>query len=185
MPYARVEAAVFTTMYGTQEAEWPAAGGGAEEGAGRPVTAADAEGTCGNDALCSRIGHYPGAERREGCRGTDVFLTAGSAFVRRRHREQIEKRSAMTLTVYDKQLIGEVERMFPDHHAGEVVERLIRMGVVDTVRCKILVVREYVNELVGRGTGKVDAMYMAAEKFCCSYEYVRKCMYYYKEVNLA
>ena len=157
LPYARVEAAVFTTMYGTQEAEWPAAGGGAEEGAGR----------------------------REGCRGTDVFLTAGSAFVRRRHREQIEKRSAMTLTVYDKQLIGEVERMFPDHHAGEVVERLIRMGVVDTVRCKILVVREYVNELVGRGTGKVDAMYMAAEKFCCSYEYVRKCMYYYKEVNLA
>ena len=138
-----------------------------------------------NDALCSRIGHYPGAERREGCRGTDVFLTAGSAFVRRRHREQIEKRSAMTLTVYDKQLIGEVERMFPDHHAGEVVERLIRMGVVDTVRCKILVVREYVNELVGRGTGKVDAMYMTAEKFCCSYEYVRKCMYYYKEVNLA
>lgn len=91
----------------------------------------------------------------------------------------------MTLTVYDKQLIGEVERMFPDHHVGEVVERLIRMGVVDTVRCKILVVREYVNELVGRGTGKVDAMYMAAESFCCSYEYVRKCMYYYKEVNLA
>lgn len=91
----------------------------------------------------------------------------------------------MTLTVYDKQLIGEVERMFPGHHAGEVVERLIRMGVVDTVRCKILVVREYVNELVGRGTGKVDAMYIAAEKFCCSYEYVRKCMYYYKEVNLA
>ena len=23
LPYARVEAAVFTTMYGTQEAEWP------------------------------------------------------------------------------------------------------------------------------------------------------------------
>ena len=39
LPYARVEAA----MYGTQEAEWPAAGGGAEEGAGRPVTAAEVE----------------------------------------------------------------------------------------------------------------------------------------------
>ena len=35
LPYARVEAAVFTTMYGTQEAEWPAAG--------RPVTAAEVE----------------------------------------------------------------------------------------------------------------------------------------------
>ena len=91
----------------------------------------------------------------------------------------------MTLTVYDKQLIGEVERMFPDQHAGEVVERLNRKGVVDTLRSKKLLLRENVNELVGRGTGKVDAMYMAAEKFCCSYEYVRKCMYYYKEVKLA
>ena len=66
-----------------------------------------------------------------------------------------------------------------------MVESLIRMGVVVTVWFKILVVREFVIDLVGRGTGKVDAMYMAAEKFCCSYEYVRKCMYYYKEVNLA
>lgn len=31
---------------------------------------------------------------------------------------------------------------------------------------------------------KVEAMYDAAERFCCSYEYVRKCMYYYKEINL-
>ena len=91
----------------------------------------------------------------------------------------------MTLTVYDKQLIGEVERMFPGHHAGEVVERLIRMGVVDTVRCKILVVREYVNERRGAAERQGRCHVHGCRKFCCSYEYVRKCMYYYKEVNLA
>lgn len=88
------------------------------------------------------------------------------------------------MTVYDRQLIRSVERMFPGQGAGAVVEKLICMGVVDTVRCKVLVVREYVGELVRGGAGKVAAMYMAAEKFCCSYEYVRKCMYYYKDVNM-
>lgn len=89
----------------------------------------------------------------------------------------------MTLNVYDKQLICSVDGMFPGYNAAEVVERLIRMGVVDTAKCKVLVVREYVDALVCGGTGKVDAMYIAAEKFCCSYEYIRKCMYYYKNVN--
>lgn len=91
----------------------------------------------------------------------------------------------MTLTVYDKQLIGEVERMFPDHHAGEVVERLIRMGVVDTVRCKILDGEGVCERTRGPRNGQGRCHVHGAEKFCCSYEYVRKCMYYYKEVNLA
>lgn len=89
----------------------------------------------------------------------------------------------MKLNIYDKRLIESLERVCPGTQTGELVERLIRMGVVDTVRCKVLVVREYVNELVMAGSGKVDAMYLAAETFCCSYEYVRKCMYYYKDVN--
>lgn len=91
----------------------------------------------------------------------------------------------MVLTVYDKRLIEAVDGMMPQvTRAGEVVERLIRMGVVDTVKCKVMVVREYVEGLVRGGMGKVDAMYEASEKFCCSYDYVRKCMYYYKDVNL-
>lgn len=90
----------------------------------------------------------------------------------------------MMLNVYDKQLVNSIETMFPGDNTAEVVRQLIRMGVVDTVRCKILVVRSFVDELVHQGNGKVDAMYIAAEKFCCSYEYVRKCMYYYKDVNL-
>ena len=92
----------------------------------------------------------------------------------------------MTLTIYDKQLISSIKKMFPENEdAGEMVEILIRIGVVDTVKCKILAVRKYVNDMVRQGNGKVDSMYVAAETFCCSYEYVRKCMYYYKYVDFA
>lgn len=90
----------------------------------------------------------------------------------------------MKLTVYDKQLIESVGRLWPGLDTAELVERLINIGVVDPVRCKILVVREYVEKMFVHGYGKVESMYMAAEKFCCSYEYVRKCVYYYKEINL-
>lgn len=91
----------------------------------------------------------------------------------------------MTLTVYEKQLIASVERLHGAKDTAALVEELIRIGVVDTTKCKVLVVREYVDELVKQGHAKIDAMYCAAEKFCCSYEYVRKCVYYYKDVNLA
>lgn len=90
----------------------------------------------------------------------------------------------MKLNIYEKQLVESVGRLFPASDTASLVETLIRMGVVDTTRCKVLVVREHVHELVKEGFGKVDAMYAAAERFCCSYEYVRKCMYYYRDVNL-
>ena len=89
------------------------------------------------------------------------------------------------MNVYEKQLIDSVSKLYPDSCTAGLVEMLIRMGVVDSTLCKVLVVREYVNDLVKRGSGKVDAMYSAAERFYCSYEYVRKCMYYYKEVNFS
>ena len=34
-----------------------------------------------------------------------------------------------------------------------------------------------------KGKLKVDVMWEAAERFACSYEYVRKCVYYYRDVN--
>ena len=57
--------------------------------------------------------------------------------------------------------------------------------MVDHTRCKVLAVRRWVEKAVRRGSRQVDAMYQAAEEFACSYEYVRKCMYYYTDVNLA
>lgn len=87
------------------------------------------------------------------------------------------------MTVYEKHLANMVENRFANLSAGELVEQLVRIGVVDYSRCKVLAVREYVSALVVAGGGKVDSMWVAADKFCCSYEYIRKCMYYYKDVG--
>ena len=50
--------------------------------------------------------------------------------------------------------------------------------------CKVLKIREFVAALQKNGMKKIDAMWMASEQFACTYEYVRKCMYYYTDVNL-
>ena len=88
------------------------------------------------------------------------------------------------MTVYEKELATIVEKRFAGLSGGQLLEELINMGVVDYSRCKVLAVREYVASLVKRGHRKVDSMWIAAEKFCCSYEYVRKCIYYYKDINI-
>lgn len=87
------------------------------------------------------------------------------------------------MTIYQKELARIVaERL--GGKAADVVECLCQMGVVDHTLCKVLAVREHVAELVKGGAGKVDAMWMAAERFCATYEYIRKCVYYYTDVNI-
>ncbi len=90
----------------------------------------------------------------------------------------------MKLTIYDKYLIDSMVRLYPSAETAPLVEQLIRIGVVDPVRCKILLIRENVAALVKEGNGKIESMYMTAEKMCTSYEYVRKCIYYNKNINL-
>ena len=88
------------------------------------------------------------------------------------------------MTIYQKELRRQLTERHPDASTAQVLDLLVEMGVVDVTRCKVLAVRCYVEQLVQQGCRKVDAMYDAAAHFCCSYEYVRKCMYYYKDVNL-
>ncbi len=87
------------------------------------------------------------------------------------------------LTPYNRHLIGEISKKYPSKETPSIVELLIRMGIIDERRCKILIIRDFVERRVKEGSGKVDAMCEAAEKFFCSYEFVRSCMYYYKEIN--
>ena len=89
------------------------------------------------------------------------------------------------MTIYQKELKQQIKELHPDLDNGELLDLLFEMGVVDPTRCKVLAVRRWVEKAVHRGSRKVDAMYQAAEEFACSYEYVRKCMYYYTDVNLA
>jgi hypothetical protein len=90
----------------------------------------------------------------------------------------------MKLTRYQKELAAIVGEKYPGLSAVDLVAELCRMGVVDHTLCKVMAVRHWVDEAVKKGSRKVEAMWMASEHFCSSYEYVRKCMYYYNDVNI-
>ena len=91
----------------------------------------------------------------------------------------------MPVTRYEKELVQILtERYGPSLRTDTIIEELLRIGVVDHTRCKILAVRRFVDTQVKIGSGKVDAMWLASEHFCVSFEYVRKCMYYYTDVNI-
>ncbi len=88
------------------------------------------------------------------------------------------------MTLYEKELARIVGERYGKLNAAELVAELCRIGVVDHTRCKILAVRRRVEELVHDGHRKIEAMWLAADQFCATYEYVRKCMYYHTDVNI-
>ena len=88
------------------------------------------------------------------------------------------------MTSYEKELILLLEQQYPNIPVKNLIVKLMDMGVIDFSRCKILAVRSWVNQHIQQGYKKIDAMWKASERFACSYEYVRKCMYYYQDVNL-
>lgn len=88
------------------------------------------------------------------------------------------------MTTYEKYLTEIVSSQFSGLTNEELLHKLIQIGVVDFTLCKVLAIREYVGDCMKNDMKKIDAMWEAAEKFACSYEYVRKCMYYYTDVNV-
>jgi hypothetical protein len=88
------------------------------------------------------------------------------------------------MTLYQKRLHELVQARCARNNGHEVIDLLFRVGVIDSTLVKVLVIREYVEELLRDGETKLNAMWRATEVFACTYEYVRKCMYYYKDVNL-
>lgn len=88
------------------------------------------------------------------------------------------------MTIYQKKL-HELVRTHCEHPEGfDIIDMLFRVGVIDSTLVKVLVIREYVEELMRKGDTKLNAMWRATEIFACTYEYVRKCIYYYKDINL-
>ena len=90
----------------------------------------------------------------------------------------------MELTLYQREVARIVARRFKKPPPEMLVAELCRMGLIDHTTCKVLAVRTWVAEATDSGVGKIDAMWMASEKFCTSYEYIRKCIYYYRDINL-
>ncbi len=90
----------------------------------------------------------------------------------------------MILTRYQKELARMVAEKYGKLTAAQIVAELCRADVIDHTLCKVLVVRRWVENAVRQGDGKNAAMWLAAERFCVTFEYVRRCMYYYTDVNL-
>jgi len=90
----------------------------------------------------------------------------------------------MKLTRYETELARIVAERYGELSAEGVVGELCRIGVVDHTRCKVLAIRRWVEETLKGGRGKVETMWLAADYFCVTYEYVRKCMYYYRDINI-
>lgn len=88
------------------------------------------------------------------------------------------------MTIYVKELLGMLDRKYGEMPTEQFAGKLFEIGVLDHTLCKVLAVREYVAEKVKKDVKKIDAMWEAAEHFSCSYEYVRKCIYYYTDVNI-
>ncbi len=88
------------------------------------------------------------------------------------------------MTLYQKRLHELVQARCAHQSGHEVVDLLFRVGVIDSTLVKVLVIREYVEELMREGETKLNAMWRATEVFACTYEYVRKCIYYYRDINL-
>ncbi len=88
------------------------------------------------------------------------------------------------VTRYQKELARLIAREYGNLSADKLIEKLYRMGVIDHSLCKVLTVRRWVDDTMKSGYRKGKAMLMASDKFCTSYDYIRKCMYYYTDVNL-
>ena len=88
------------------------------------------------------------------------------------------------MTRYVKELVDLIDKRYGNLSASQITDKLFEIGVVDHTLCKVLAVREFVNDKVKNGHKKIDAMWEAAEHFCCTYEYIRKCVYYYTDVNM-
>lgn len=77
-----------------------------------------------------------------------------------------------------------IENITKGMSTKEAVDTLFRIGVIDYTLAKVLAVRSFVKQHTDSGVSVLQAMWLATEEFACTYEYVRKCQYYYKDINL-
>jgi hypothetical protein len=87
------------------------------------------------------------------------------------------------MTIYIKQLLAQLQEKYGTLPNDQFARKLVELGVIDFRLCKVLAVRGYVEDAMKKGARKNDAMWMAAERFCCTYENIRRCMYYYTDIN--
>ena len=88
-------------------------------------------------------------------------------------------------------MITSIERKFVEIYTKKhpnaqenTIFALIESKLIDFRTCKIALIRHFVDDCVKKGCGKREAMRLVANDMACSYEYVKKAMYYFNDINI-
>ncbi len=81
------------------------------------------------------------------------------------------------MNVHETRPLEYLCREFGQGADAVLLRRLLDRGLIDLRAVERRAVRARVAELQSRGAKRVDAMYRAAEEFCCSYEKIRSIIY--------
>ncbi|MCL1943575.1 MAG: hypothetical protein FWF54_08550 [Candidatus Azobacteroides sp.] len=87
------------------------------------------------------------------------------------------------ITSIEKKFV-EIYRQKHPESEEKTIFALMENNLIDFRTCKIALIRYFVHDCVKRGCGKREAMRLIADDMACSYEYVRKVMYYYNDINI-
>lgn len=82
------------------------------------------------------------------------------------------------MTRHDRQLANWLLRRTDGLDRTQVVDHLLRQGLLNRRGCERLAIRDEVDRLVREGMGRCEAMEVVAETFCRSYASVRQAVYY-------
>lgn len=88
------------------------------------------------------------------------------------------------MTCYERRLARHLGLRLGTTDSARVVEYLARRGLLDYRACKIFTVREFLQKLIRGGVSTTEALWQASERFACTYEYARRCLYDYRDMNL-
>ncbi len=81
------------------------------------------------------------------------------------------------MTIQEARALEYLYREFGQGADAVLLRRLLGRELIDMRAAERAAVRARVAELQRRGAKRVDAMYQAAEEFCCSYEKIRSIIY--------
>lgn len=81
------------------------------------------------------------------------------------------------MNVHEARELEYLYREFGQGADAALLRQLTDRGLIDMRAVERAAVRARVAELQRQGTKRVDAMYYAAEEFCCSYEKIRSIIY--------
>lgn len=82
------------------------------------------------------------------------------------------------MTHHDQLLATLLKEQIGEASPDLAIEKLLQKGLINRAACERLAIHDYILRQEKEGARRCEAMILAAEKFCCSYEKARDSFYY-------